>query len=173
MLSEFSSQQFCIIRLYKSQSEEYVTRLSFIKFWPIKNIFRKLSQSDFLWTKLPRKIVFCLKRSIFWQNKYSNLNDSCYFKPELILWTKLPWNLLLMKYLISFPAALILNVVNAIKTKLWFEMILTYIIFALHKIWSFLSRISSFFVQCWFAHFCKVVPLTIFVLWIMFAIVVK
>ena len=51
--------------------------------------------SEFIQTHLP------------WQNKYSNLKTTCHIKSKCFLWTKLPKNLLLAKYLISVVATLI------------------------------------------------------------------
>ena len=44
-----------------------------------------------------------------WQNIYPNLKTTCHIKPRFFLWTKLPNNLLLAKFLISVIAALSLN----------------------------------------------------------------
>ena len=79
-----------------------------------------MSQWEFdygLFTNLPRMIVACdfspssfkLRRVILlsWQNKYPNLKTTCHIKRKYFLWTKLPENLLLAKYLTSVAAALI------------------------------------------------------------------
>ena len=44
---------------------------------------------------------------LLWQNKYPNLKATCHVKPKFFLWTQLPKNLLLAKYLSSVTAALI------------------------------------------------------------------
>ena len=44
---------------------------------------------------------------ISWQNKYPNLKITYYIKPKFFMWTKLPKNLLLAKYLIYVATTLI------------------------------------------------------------------
>ena len=52
-----------------------------------------------------------------WQNKYPNLKTINHIRPNFFLWTKLPKNLLLTKYLLSVEATLILgaNLANILK----------------------------------------------------------
>ena len=78
-----------------------------------KHFPKTISQWDFdysLFTNLPRIIVtYDFSPSSFnskevsylpWQKKYPNLKTTCHVNPKCFLWTKLPKNLLLAKYLI-------------------------------------------------------------------------
>ena len=86
----------------KSSRTEYVLRTWF-KFWPMKNIFRKLLANE-------RLIMVCLQiyrellllatflrvhsnpkevSYLYRQNRYPNLKDTCHIKLKFFLWTKL------------------------------------------------------------------------------------
>ena len=77
---------------------------TWFKFWPMKNIFRKLmSLGTFLIVHSDLEEVFYFS----WQNRYPNLKTTCHIKLNIFLWTKLLENLLLAKYVISVAAPLI------------------------------------------------------------------
>ena len=91
------------------------------KFWPMKNIFRKLYKPMRVWLWLVYKFTknYCPSQLFWvhsnseevsylsWQNTYPNLKTTCHIKLKFSLWTKLLENLLLTKYLISVTLPLI------------------------------------------------------------------
>ena len=103
----------------KSLGKEYVIR-TYLKYWPMKKIFRKLSANEslivaclqiyrellplatFLWVYSNSKEVSYL----YWQNWYANLKTTCHIKLKFFFQTKLLESLLLAKYLISITAIL-------------------------------------------------------------------
>ena len=90
------------------------------KFWPVKNIFRKLQAKESLimaclqiYQELLSLATFLQVHSnsekisyLSWQNTYPNLKTTCHIKLKFFLWTKLLEDLLLAKYLISVTAPL-------------------------------------------------------------------
>ena len=54
---------------------------------------------------------------LHWQNKYPNFNTTCHIKLRFFLWTKLPKNLLLAKYLVSVAVVLIISVIRVEQNK--------------------------------------------------------
>ena len=105
----------------KSSRKEYAIRTCF-KFWPMKNIFRKLEANESLimtCLQIYRKLlslatflqVHSNSKEVFYlscQNRYPNLKTTCRFKLKFFLWTKLLERLLLAKYLIYIAATLII-----------------------------------------------------------------
>ena len=103
----------------KSSRNEYVMWTCF-KFWPIKNIFRKLWANESLimaclqiYRELLSLATFLRVHSnskevsyLPWQNAYPNLKTTCHIKLKFFLWTKLLENLLIVRYLISVAAPL-------------------------------------------------------------------
>ena len=102
----------------KSSRKEYAMWTCF-KFWPMKNIFRKIQANRSLamaWEiyreLLPLATYLRVHSNskevsyLSWQNKYSNLKTTCHTKLKFFLWTKLLENLLITKYLISVAATL-------------------------------------------------------------------
>ena len=102
----------------KSSRKEYAMWTCF-KFWPMKNIFRKIQANRSLamaWEiyreLLPLATYLRVHSNskevsyLSWQNKYSNLKATCHTKLKFFLWTKLLENLLIAKYLISVAATL-------------------------------------------------------------------
>ena len=106
----------------KSSRKEYAIRTCF-KFWPMKNIFRKLEANESLimtclqiyWKLLSLATflqVHSNSKEVFYlpcQNRYPNLKTTCRFKLKFFLWTKLLERLLLAKYLIYIAATLIIS----------------------------------------------------------------
>ena len=106
----------------KSSRKEYAIRTCF-KFWPMKNIFRKLEANESLimtCLQIYRKLlslatflqVHSNSKEVFYlscQNRYPNLKTTCRFKLKFFLWTKLLERLLLAKYLIYIAATLIIS----------------------------------------------------------------
>ena len=106
-------------RVDKNSRNEYVIRTCF-RFWPIKNIFRKLwaneslimacvqiyrelfSLATFLRVHSNSKEMFYL----YWQNRCPNLKTTCHIKLKPFFWTKLLESILLQKYLISVAVTL-------------------------------------------------------------------
>ena len=98
----------------KSSRKEHVMRTCF-KFWPMKNIFQKLSANESLimaclqiYRELLLLATFLRVYSnsqevsyLSWQNGYRNLKTNCHIKLKLFSWAKLLKSLLLAKYLIS------------------------------------------------------------------------
>ena len=96
------------------------------KFWPMKNIFRKLLKNESLtmaslqiYRKLLSLATFLRVHSnseeasyLSWQNTYPNLETTCHIKLKFFLWTKLLADLLLSKYIISVAAPLMLFPLN-------------------------------------------------------------
>ena len=90
------------------------------KFWPIKNIFRKLKANASLFIACLQNYRKWLSFATFrrvrsnskgvfyfsWQNKYSNLKATGHIKPKCFFWTKLLDKVLLTKYLISVASTL-------------------------------------------------------------------
>ena len=102
----------------KISRKEYTVWTCF-KFWPMKNIFRKIQANRSLamaWEiyreLLPLATYLRVHSNskevsyLSWQIKYSNLKTSCHTKLKFFLWTKLLENLLIAKYLISVAATL-------------------------------------------------------------------
>ena len=102
----------------KSLRKEYAMWTCF-KFWPMKNIFRKIQANRSLamaWEiyreLLPLATYLRVHSNskevsyLSWQNKYSNLKTTCHTKLKFFLWTKLLENLLIAKYLISVAVTL-------------------------------------------------------------------
>ena len=96
------------------------------KFWPMKNIFRKLLTNESLtmaslqiYRKLLSLATFLRVHSnseeasyLSWQNTYPNLETTCHIKLKFFLWTKLLADLLLSKYIISVAVPLMLFPLN-------------------------------------------------------------
>ena len=107
----------------KSSIKEYIMGTCF-KFWPMKNIFRNLSANKSLimaclqiYRELLSLATFLLVHSnsegvpyLPWQNKYFNLKTNGHIELKFSLWTNLPKNLPLAKYIIYAAATLIKNI---------------------------------------------------------------
>ena len=114
-----NAQYFFKQKKIKSSRREYVMWTCF-KFWPIKNIFRKLWANESLimaclqiYRELLSLVTFLRVHSnskkvsyLSWQNKYPNLKTASHIKLKYFLWTKLLENLLHAKYLIYVAAPL-------------------------------------------------------------------
>ena len=85
-------------------------------------IYRELSLATFLRVHSNWKEASYLS----WQNTYPNLNTNCHNKVKFFLWTKLPENLLLAKYLISVTANLKLLIACFYSFSLWMFYIFLY-----------------------------------------------
>ena len=98
----------------KSSRKEYVMWRCF-KFWPMKNIFRKLKTNvnlimacSQIYRKLLSLATFIRVHSnseevsyLSWQSTYPNLKTTRHIKLKIFSWTELLENLLLAKYFIS------------------------------------------------------------------------
>ena len=103
----------------RSKVQEKNVLRTCLKFWPMKNIFRKLLANEGLimvclqiYQELLSLATFLRVHSnskevsyLPWQNKYPNLKTTCHIKPKFFVWTKLRKNVLLAKYLIYVSAA--------------------------------------------------------------------
>ena len=134
-------------------SRNYYLMWTCSKFWPTKNIFRKLwaneslitvclqiyqellSLTTFLRVHSNSKEVSCFS----WQNTYPNSKTICHIKLKFFLSTKLLDNLLLAKYLISATAPLTLKQIFW-KTNTFFKK-MDYLIFS-WKYWDWKRNIS-------------------------------
>ena len=127
--SLFSQCFFGVVRnkhkKIKSSRKEYVMWICF-KFWPMKNIFRKLSTNESLimaclqiYRELLSLATFLQAHSnseevsyLFWQSTYPNLKTTRHIKLKIFSWTELLENLLLAKYFISVPVPLKYKSIN-------------------------------------------------------------
>ena len=109
----------------KSSGKEFVMWTCF-KFWPMKNIFRKLwtNQSLIMACLQIYRELLSLVTSLWvhsnseevsylsWQSTYRNLKTTGHIKQNFFLWTKLLENWLLTKYLISVAVPLKYKSIN-------------------------------------------------------------
>ena len=94
-------------------NEEYfpktISQWEFAYKFTCLQIYRELLPlAIFLWVHSNSKEVSYFS----WQNTYPNLKSTCHFKLRFFMWTKLLENLVLVKYLISVAAALIIELTN-------------------------------------------------------------
>ena len=99
--------------------KEYVMWMCF-KFWPMKNLFKKLKANEDLIMAFLRIYQELLSLAtilrvhsnskevsyLFWQSMYLNLKTTCHIKLKFFFWTKLLENLFFAKNLISVTASL-------------------------------------------------------------------
>ena len=109
----------------KSSRKEYIMWTCF-KFWPMKNIFRKLQTNEILimaclqiYRELLLLATFVPVHSnseevsyLSWQSMYPNLKTTCHIDLKIFLWTKLLENLLLAKHIISVAVPLKYKLIN-------------------------------------------------------------
>ena len=129
----------------RSKVQEKNVISSGFKFWPMKNIFRKLEANESLimaclqiYRELLSLATFLKVHSnseevsyLSWQNTYPNLKTTCCIKQKFFLWTKIQKRLLLAKYLISVTVLLIIStsVLFWIEFHLWDIFIFKHITF--------------------------------------------